>query len=209
MARVPSPPHSTLLAPVICYCRPMLRRTLLLATTLWLVTSSTAQADGAFPSIYAGLVGGVAITTPAPAEGDPDPNGIAIGGRAGLTIPFTDIYVGAYGTYHFGEEILPYSRSTLMIGGEGGYEFSFGPLVLRPSLGVGLASQYVTVAAIDEMGLDVGIEANGSDALYLSPGLNFMVALGILVGVEARYNAILTEDQPDSVSVLGTLGFAI
>lgn len=181
----------------------MLRRILLLATSLWLV-STTAQADGAIPSIYAGLIGGVSVTT-SDLGGAPDPNGIALGARAGLTLPLTDIYVGAFGLYHFGEELGPISVNTLLIGGEAGYEFSFGPIVLRPSLGAGLANGFVSV--VNTSGVD--ISDDGTSGFYLSPGANLMLAMGILAGVEIRYNAIFTDDLPNSVSLLAMLGFSI
>lgn len=179
----------------------------MLATAVWLLSSS-AQADGAFPSIYAGLVGGVGIST---GDSEITPYGVALGGRAGLTIPTTDIYVGAFGLYHLGEEINlvigDISHSLLMVGGEGGYEFSFGPFVLRPSLGVGMSSLFVTGASAAAQ--EIRVEAEGAEALYLSPGVNAMIALGILLGAEVRYNFVFTDRIPDGVSILGTLGFGI
>ena len=78
--------------------------------------------------------------------------------------------------------------------------------MLRPSLGLGLFSRSESVE-----GQVVGVNWEGSgddDAFYLSPGLNAMIDILLLLGAEIRYNAVFG-DPRDSVSILGTIGVAI
>lgn len=163
----------------------------------------SASADGLIPGVYAGLVGGYTATVDQP-EHVPDPMGPAIGLRAGLTIPMTSLYVGGLFLYHTGEDVTEPERgrltsSSYMLGGEVGYELGLGPLVLRPSLGIGYHN-----ASIEEL-----LEEGNHSSVYLSPGVNAMVVLGIMVGAEIRYNAIVNDRIKDSVSILGTIGVGI
>ena len=177
-------------------------RTLVLALGALLFVGSRAQAD-TLPSIYAGLVGGVSVPTD---DVDASPYGPAIGARAGLTIPTTDIYVGGLVLYHLGDTpVDSISANTLMVSAEGGYELSLGPIVFRPNVGLGFASQSVSFEA---GGIDASIDTS-EGSFYISPGINVMLKMLLLVGAELRYNALLNDNTLDSVSVLGTLGFAI
>lgn len=182
-------------------------RTCLLVALLALAAPlSAAQAD-TLPNIYAGVIGGYTASAGLD-EGAPDPMGPALGLRAGLTLPMTDLYLGGLFLYHFGDSVdLPggeASNSSYMLGAEVGYELGFGPLVLRPSLGVGTLQSSVSV----DSGV-ASLEADSEGALYVSPGAALMVKLGLLVGAEIRYNIIGNENVPNSVSILGTLGLAL
>lgn len=159
----------------------------------------SASAEGLIPGIYAGLVGGYTGTVDQPEE-LPDPMGPAFGLRAGVTIPLTPLYVGGLFLYHTGETIDEDNReltsSSYMVGGEVGYELGLGPIVLRPNLGIGYHN-----GDLDEL-TDRG-------SVYLSPGINAMIVLGLMVGAELRYNAIVNDNVKDSISILGTLGVGI
>lgn len=178
---------------------------------LLLATASSASAEDTVPNFYVGAVAGYTATVDLP-EDTPDPMGLAIGARAGLTLPTTAIYLGGLFLYHAGDSVslgtggAELSSSSFMLGAEGGYELSLGPLVLRPSLGAGLHSRSDSVE-----GQVVGVNWQASEdneAFYLSPGVNAMIALGILLGAELRYNAVF-DDHPDSISMLATLGLHI
>jgi Outer membrane protein beta-barrel domain len=181
-----------------------------LALVVVLATARSASADDGL-NLYAGIVGGYSATVDQP-EGVADPMGLAIGARAGLTLPTTSVYVGGLFLYHVGDSVslgtggAELSSSSYMLGAEGGYEWSLGPLVLRPSLGLGLFSRSESVE-----GPIVGVNWEGSDdneAFYLSPGLNALITLGLLLGAEVRYNAVLG-DPRDSISLLATIGVEI
>ena len=171
-------------------------------------TPLSASADeGIIPGVYAGLVAGYTATVDQP-ERVPDPMGPAVGLRAGVTIPLTSLYVGGLFLYHSGEDIdveraagtqATLTSSSYMLGGEVGYELGLGPLVLRPSLGIGYHN-----ASIEEL-----LEDGDQNSVYLSPGINAMVVLGLMVGAELRYNAIINDNIKDSVSILGTIGVGI
>ncbi|MDD9940472.1 MAG: outer membrane beta-barrel protein [Myxococcales bacterium] len=180
-----------------------------------LLLTSSAQAD-TLPRLYVGILGGISANTDDVPEGAPDPWGPALGARAGLTIPTTDIYVGGMVLYHFGiSPDLPdtgvaeidISGNTLLLSAEGGYEWKLGPLILRPSLGLGFADQSLSVSG-GAAGFAVSGDTSES-SFYLSPGLNAMLSLFVLVGAEVRYNALFNSNTANSVSVLGTLGFSI
>lgn len=169
--------------------------------TLWLLCMVPLHASAQVPTIYAGLVGGY---TAAADDTAVDPMGPAIGARAGLTLPMTDIYVGGLFLYHIGEDIAAIgTASSMMMGAELGYEFGLGPITLRPSLGFGLNR---TVAELGNDALSVSADSND---FYLSPGIGAMLSLGVLLGAEIRYNAIFEEDYPDGISILGMLGISI
>ena len=181
-----------------------------LAVIALLAMARSARADDGL-NLYAGLVGGYSATVDQP-DNVSDPMGLALGARAGLTLPTTSWYLGALFLYHVGDSIslgtggAELSSSSYMLGAEGGYELGIGPLVLRPSLGLGLYSRSESVE-----GQIVGVNWEASDdneAFYLSPGFNVMVTLILLLGAEIRYNAVIG-DPRDSVSILGTIGVAI
>lgn len=186
-----------------------MRKLAMLAFLAVCAAPMTASAD-TLPDIYAGLLGGYTASTDKP-DGALEPMGVALGARAGLTIPTTSIYVGGLFLYHLGDSEsvagADISASSFMLGAEGGYEFGFGPLVLRPSLGLGLHS--ASIDGVVDTGFGTAKADSSESSFYLSPGLNFMVKLGLLLGAEVRYNAIFNDNISDSVSILGTVGVAI
>jgi len=167
-------------------------------------TAGSAHADTT--TLYAGVVGGYSAVVGE--DGGPDPFGVGIGARAGLTLPSTSVYVGGLFLFNLGQSAslgtagAELSTNSLMLGGEAGYELSLGPLVLRPSLGLGLLSVSESVAG-QVMGLSY--EYGGGQAFYVSPGINALLKLGLLLGAELRYNAVAGEPA-DSVSALAMLG---
>lgn len=175
-----------------------------LLSSLW--TSSAAALGGeAGPRVYGGILGGYSIATDDPAA---DPTGAALGLRAGLTLPSTDVYVGAAFLYHFGEDAdvlgAELSASSLMFGIEGGYELDLGAVTLRPSLGIGF--QVASIAADANL---LGLESQDSTDPYLSPGVGVFLDVGVLLGAEARYNIVFNERYVDSISLLASIGFVL
>ncbi|MGD8858875.1 MAG: outer membrane beta-barrel protein [Myxococcales bacterium] len=181
---------------------------LVFAALAWLAIAPGAARADSLPNVYVGIVGGYTGTLDLP-DGAAEPMGPAIGARAGLTLPTTDVYVGGLFLFHTGESVsigsmgAEVSSSSFMLGGEAGYELSLGPLVLRPSLGLGLHQ-----VSLDVSGPAAVMADEDSGAFYLSPGVNAMISLGVLLGAELRYNAILADDHKDSISALATLGLS-
>jgi hypothetical protein len=131
-----------------------------------------------------------------------NPYGVGLGLRAGVTLP-ASIYVGAGLDYFFGESEslagVDASASLLQVLAYLGYDAGFGPLLLRPSLGAGLAQTSVE---------RLGEEESESDVV-ISPGAELVIGLGLLsVGAEARYNKVFADDADGLILGVG-LGFSL
>jgi hypothetical protein len=135
------------------------------------------------------------------ALGDPGLNayGAGIGLRAGVTLPLS-LYLGASLDYFLGEEKAGVSVSRLQVMGNVGYDLGFGPLTLRPFLGVGLSNGSA----------DSPVGDTSESDLVVAPGAEFAVGLGLLsVSAEARYNKVVADGDADAL-VLGLgLGFSL
>jgi hypothetical protein len=118
------------------------------------------------------------------------PLGFGIGGRGGLSIGglYAGVevidYLGATSTCGSCSEPpgvnLQQSRGGLLYGIEGGYNFKFSPVTIRPQLGLGnfrLSSSY---------GNPPPGSGTSSNYFYLEPGVAWLVSLGmVFVGVDA------------------------
>jgi hypothetical protein len=62
--------------------------------------------------------------------------GVGFGVRAGYTLPI-HVYAGATVIYHLGESEQGATANFIYPGVEGGYELTFGPLLVRPYAGLG------------------------------------------------------------------------
>jgi hypothetical protein len=139
------------------------------------------------------------------AFGDPalNPYGAGLGLRAGVTLP-ASLYLGASLDYFFGESDtvagFDNSASLLQVLANVGYDAGFGPLTLRPSLGLGLAQSNA------EFG---GIDSSESD-FVLSPGAELIIGLGLLsVSGEVRYNKIFADGDVDGLILGVGVGFSL
>jgi len=103
-----------------------------------------------------------------PTGGDPNPLGLGIGGRGGVT--FMNIYAGVDVRYYFGgsANIAPgasISAHSVLYGIEAGYGFTLVDiLTIRPQLGIGNLT--ITAASVS------------ASNLYLEPGVTALVSLG-------------------------------
>lgn len=124
----------------------------------------------------------------------PNPFGLGIGGRAGVSI--FHVYGGISAIHYFGSsadvsgpnvqglsQTVNVSYSSTLIGFEGGYDITGIPhLTLRPQLGVGNASFSFGDAS--------------QSHLYLEPGLTALISLGLVyVGADANLIAVPSVDQ--------------
>lgn len=185
-------------------------KTIALAMGLALCSAATtAQADGPL-GVSAAAILGYTSTIDRP-DDQVDPMGLALGARAGVVLPASPFYIGGLFLYHTGREVDvsldSESGSTVrddadsnsyMLGAELGYQLGLGPLQIRPNVGLGYYA-----ADLDD------IDEDSANAVYLSPGVNVMLSLGLLVGAEIRYNTVFHGDVEDSVSVLGSVGFSL
>jgi hypothetical protein len=145
------------------------------------------------------------------AAGTFGPLGFGIGGRGGVSIgglyAGVDVidYLGATSTCGgcsepAGAQALQQSRSALLYGFQGGYNFRFSAVTIRPQLGLGnfrLSSSY---------GNPPPGSGTSSNYFYLEPGVAWLVSLGmVFVGVDAA--ALFLPTKPDlAVTAHGEIG---
>jgi hypothetical protein len=85
--------------------------------------------------------------------------------------------------------------------GNVGYDLGFGPLSLRPVVGLGLSTTSVEGGAATR-------EVSESNFL-LAPGAELVVSLGLLsVGGEVRYNKVFADGDADAIVVGAGLGLS-
>ena len=134
-----------------------------------------------------------------------NPYGIGIGLRGGVTLP-SALYLGASFDYFFGEsdDAVDIDFNLYQLMGNVGYDIGLGPLTLRPSLGLGVASTSVEADVIG-----VRLEETESD-FVLSPGAEGIIGLGILsVSAELRYNKIFADGDADALIMGVGFGFSL
>ncbi|HVW24401.1 MAG TPA: outer membrane beta-barrel protein [Polyangiaceae bacterium] len=102
------------------------------APFLFGLTLTTALAVPALADIPESPTAGHASAAVLLGYGFHDGVGFGVGARGGYTLPM-NVYVGGMLTYFTGKDNV----SGFLIGPEGGYDFSVGPVVLRPYLGFG------------------------------------------------------------------------
>ena len=120
-----------------------------------------------------------------PGSGDPNPLGVGLGGRAGVS------FMGAYGgvniLYYFGGtsnvNIASVSANSLLYGIEAGYGVTLVDiLTIRAQLGVG----NITISSSGSLG-SVAAPSSSLNNLYLEPGLTGLLGFGTyFVGVDAN-----------------------
>lgn len=133
-----------------------------------------------------------------------NPYGLGLGLRGGVTLP-SALYLGASFDYFFGEsnDVIDVDVSIYQLMGNVGYDLGLGPLTLRPSLGLGLASLSV------ESGGLVSFEETESD-FVLSPGAEGIIGLGLLsVSAEVRYNKVFADGDADALIMGVGVGFSL
>jgi len=120
-----------------------------------------------------------------PGSGVPNPLGVGLGGRAGVS------FMGAYGgvniLYYFGGtsnvNIASVSANSLLYGIEAGYGVTLVDiLTIRAQLGVG----NITISSSGSLG-SVAAPSSSLNNLYLEPGLTGLLGFGTyFVGVDAN-----------------------
>lgn len=142
--------------------------------------------------------------------GDTDFNiyGLALGVHGGYTLE-QNVFVGGFFNYFLGEsedaEGLEVSANVMQIAADVGYDLGLDAIIVRPSLGLGLA-----IAMANTSGSFAGMEIDESDSeteLMLAPGARVMVPLEQLyVGGELRYFWMPGEDHSDGFLIAFNIG---
>lgn len=130
--------------------------------------------------------------------------GVGLGARAGYTFA-SGFYLGASYVYHFGiTNPTPWGDAVYRIwlaGGEIGYEFPIGGVVLRPNVGLGPAG-YTSTRCMPPVA-NVGGCTQTSEMLFaVWPGGSLLLPVGLVVlGVEVRSDIVFGETFVSSSAV--------
>jgi hypothetical protein len=164
--------------------------------------AATPEAPEAEPArgkvAIAGLVGqGIGFS-----HADEGPYRLGFGVRAGITLP-QRVYLGGTFVYHGGTSRDGASGNVFYLGGEAGYDFGTGPVVVRPYIGLGILSARASVSRL-------GYSASDSKSyLYVAPGVavHFLLGERWFIGGDARVLTVPSEDSDSwNVSFLATFG---
>jgi hypothetical protein len=127
-------------------------------------------------------------------EGDVNPWGTGLGLDLGYTME-NSVYLGGNFEYFFGETVdiggSEVSNNVWQLSAEGGYDIGLGEsIVLRPKLGLGMASLMVD-------GCAVGIcEDSSEQDFMLAPGATFiLLTRSFSLSLDARYAMIVAEPE--------------
>jgi len=171
--------------------------TLLLASSaVAIVLSNAGSASALGPvDIEVAARGGVSSS---PTGDSPNPTGVGIGGRAGVSV--IGLYGGGSVMYYFGHKATnadgtSFSVHTLMYGLEGGYSIGVPLFTIRPQVGIG---NFSVTGSCSSCG-------GSSNNLYVEPGVVALLTLGtFLLGadVDLLYVPNFTDPQ---VAVVGNL----
>lgn len=144
-------------------------------------------------------------------DGDLNPFGTGLGLDAGLTLP-NAIYVGGVFDYFFGNSVtsrtevlgqvveVETSANIWQLMAEGGYDLGAGPFVLRPKLGVGIASLNGEVCS-------AGCDDDSETALALAPGATFIFMGPATVSLDVRYDIVMTDPSWNGLIFALGIGF--
>ncbi|MGA2450800.1 MAG: hypothetical protein ABTD50_19210 [Polyangiaceae bacterium] len=192
----------------------MLRRSIALALTLAAaLVAGDARALGPVDLEVAAKAG---LGTDPLGNGNPNPLGFGIGGRAGLS--FFRFYGGVALMYYFGASqnesfgdvpSLSVSEHALMYGVEAGYNWYFldKTLTIRPQLGVGNLTISSSVGALPQ---GVNPLPNSVSNLYLEPGVTALIALGQwFVGADGNLLVLPSIQEPGATSSSTDVAFTV
>jgi hypothetical protein len=134
-------------------------------------------------------------------------DGVNMGAGARLGLTTSRLYLGGTFVYHFGE-----SRSATLLGqsadvsvniwyfgGEAGYDFFAGPVILRPYAGFGIGTARGCIGNV----------CDTDSRAYLAPGVALIAPLSdaFFVGGDARY-VVPLDDNNSNFDHFGLFGFA-
>lgn len=177
------------------------------------LVSVAAHAEQPFTAGKAGVGAGVGYGVYT-GDGDLNPYGLGFGARGGYTLD-SSIHIGASFEYYLGGEEGPASFNVMQFMLEPGYDLSVSPtMVVRPSLGIGMAKSMVEVCIALPPPLGTGEETcvdDSSSDFAVAPGAFLLIDFGGLYGqVGARYNHIFVDEgNADGFLLTGGVGIPL
>ena len=138
-------------------------------------------------------------------HGEKDAFKSGIGGRVGYTLR-NNIYLGGSFVSHLGTQDGPVQANVWYAGGEVGYELEAGPVIVRPYVGVGIASAWASVF-MPAIGSYPGGRIEASDRrVAIWPGASVLLPIDrAFIGVDAKF---LVVENANAFNAYGTLGVA-
>jgi hypothetical protein len=132
-------------------------------------------------------------------DDDLNPFGLGVGVRGGYTLD-SGVYLGGQFVFFGGDSatVLAVKRTAniVTLGLEAGYDFWVDPVIVRPSLGMGVAFTNESVGGVD----------SDYSSVYFAPGATVIYPIGqFFVGGDARL-WLVTGDTRTGLSILATGG---
>lgn len=129
------------------------------------------------------VLGGYAIDF----ESEDSPYGVALGVRGGYTLDI-GLYLGLKFIYYVGEQTFQNEHNNVVtVNAEVGYDFDFEPIIVRPSLDIGLDTR--------------------RELFSIAPGASILVPLDeFIVGLDVRYLSVADADSIQGLSFLASVG---
>lgn len=137
-------------------------------------------------------------------EGDVNPFGFGFGLRGGYTLNM-GLYLGGHFVYFLGESYDmaggEASINVITIAAEVGYDLNLQPIVIRPSLLLGLGLSSVSVK-MEAMGVSMDESETETD-LFLGPGASVIYPLdGFFIGADLRFLLVMAEESITGMSIM-------
>ncbi|HKU38604.1 MAG TPA: hypothetical protein VJR89_10670 [Polyangiales bacterium] len=168
------------------------------ASTEGEASSAGPSSGGPAKPISAGLLLGYGISLE-----DANFWGFGFGLRGGYNIGA--IFLGARFVYYLGED----NFNVWELGIEGGYDVPVAEkFVIRPQLGLGLATLVASIPDFTVMGVTVGGGSASSSEFYIAPGVSglYDVTDSVFLGLDARFQLILADSTAKSIVLLANGG---
>lgn len=164
------------------------------------VASTNAHALGPL-SLEVGINGGFG-TNPDSDNGQTNPLGVGLGGRAGVSI--FSLYGGIMGEYYLGGSQNGIGVHTAQYGFQVGYNFGIPFITIRPQVGFGNLTISAGSGTVD----GVPVPSQSYNSFWLEPGVVGIITLGIYF-IGADINALMVTSYPTGVNSEGgtTTGF--
>ncbi len=139
-------------------------------------------------------------------EGDLNLFGLGLGVRGGYTLDM-GLYLGAQFIYFLGEsegaEGAEVSANEMLIGAEVGYDADIDPIVIRPSLGLGLAITSMDMELPPAAAGFVSDADMSSEDFYIAPGASVIYPIdGFFVGADLRFYLIFAEETVEALTMM-------
>jgi hypothetical protein len=136
-------------------------------------------------------------------DGDVNPYGVGLGVRGGYTLDM-GLYLGAQFVYFLGESEsaagMETSFNVMTLALEGGYYIGVGPVIIRPSLLLGLGITSFSMSGGPIAGMDVD---DSSNDFLLGPGASVIYPIDMFfIGGDLRFDIIMADETETGMTIM-------